>query len=68
MTKALQSAPRCAICGARVHRNSISIDHIKANRDGGRANEDNGQLTHPFCNSARDAIAAERELIETTAK
>jgi hypothetical protein len=42
---------RCMICGARTHVNSISIDHIIRKEDGGIGVIDNGQLTHPFCNS-----------------
>ena len=49
--QAIQSAPRCAICGGLLHTHSISIDHIQRKRDGGIGSPDNGQLTHPFCNT-----------------
>jgi hypothetical protein len=47
----LKSAPRCQVCNGFIHRNSISIDHILRRRDGGTASEENGQLTHPYCNT-----------------
>jgi hypothetical protein len=51
MRDALQTAPKCRICGGLIHRNSISIDHIKRKQDGGLATLENGQLTHPYCNT-----------------
>ncbi|NCR08522.1 MAG: DUF262 domain-containing protein [Microcystis aeruginosa LG13-11] len=44
-------APRCRICNGLIHCNSISIDHKNRKRDGGSANVDNGQVTHPYCNT-----------------
>lgn len=49
--QAIQSAARCAICGGLLHTHSISIDHIQRKREGGLGNADNGQLTHPYCNT-----------------
>ncbi len=49
--QALNSAPICGICGAPIHRNSISIDHITRKQDGGLGKSSNGQLSHPYCNS-----------------
>ena len=49
--EAVQGAPKCQICGGLIHRNSISIDHIKRKEEGGLADIDNGQITHPYCNS-----------------
>jgi hypothetical protein len=49
--EALACAPKCAICGGLIHRNSISIDHIERKQDGGMASIDNGQITHPYCNT-----------------
>jgi len=51
MREALQNAPSCGICGGLIHRNSISIDHTQRKEDGGLATLDNGQLTHPYCNT-----------------
>ncbi len=49
--EALQNAPKCKICGGFIHRNSISIDHIQRKEDGGLATLNNGQITHPYCNT-----------------
>lgn len=53
---ALVGAPRCAICGGYVHTSSISIDHAKDKKFGGDASAENAQITHPYCNSAKDKI------------
>ena len=47
----LPNAPRCKICNGYIHKNSISIDHKQRRQDGGLANIDNGQITHPYCNT-----------------
>lgn len=49
--QALSSALRCKICGGYIHTNSISIDHIQRKADGGNNAPENGQLTHPYCNT-----------------
>jgi hypothetical protein len=49
--EALQNAPKCKICGGFIHRNSISIDHRQRKEDGGLATLENGQITHPYCNT-----------------
>jgi hypothetical protein len=49
--EALKNAPQCKICKGAIHRNSISIDHIQRKEDGGLASVDNGQITHPYCNT-----------------
>jgi hypothetical protein len=51
MRDALASALKCKICGGYLHFNSISIDHLKRKEDGGTGCIDNGQLTHPYCNT-----------------
>lgn len=51
ISTALESAPKCAICNGYIHVNSISIDHIQRKQDGGKGIRDNGQLTHPYCNT-----------------
>jgi hypothetical protein len=48
---ALQSAIRCGVCGAMVHKNSMTFDHIQPIRDGGISLPTNAQVAHPFCNS-----------------
>lgn len=47
----INSANKCKICDGLIHRNSISIDHIKRKQDGGLGEVSNGQLTHPYCNT-----------------
>ncbi len=49
--EALETRIRCKICGARLHENAMQVDHIIREEDGGLGNEENAQLTHPFCNS-----------------
>ena len=48
---AIEKAPRCNICNGLIHRNSISIDHVNRKEDGGLGTIDNGQITHPYCNT-----------------
>jgi hypothetical protein len=47
----LDSSPVCQICSARLHLRSMTIDHKVRKEDGGTGAADNGQLTHPYCNS-----------------
>lgn len=51
LREVLQSAPKCKICGGFIHRNSISIDHVERRSDGGSSSPENGQLSHPYCNT-----------------
>lgn len=51
ITEALSNSLKCKICNARMHTNSISIDHIKRKEEGGIGNFENAQLAHPYCNS-----------------
>ena len=46
----LESAPRCAICRARLVVVHASNDHITRRIDGGHSGVDNVQLTHHYCN------------------
>jgi hypothetical protein len=48
---AFPGAPRCGICGAIWHRNSIHFDHQAAKKDGGSGHPDNAQVAHPYCDS-----------------
>ncbi|MCW1916321.1 HNH endonuclease [Luteolibacter sp. GHJ8] len=48
---ALRDPLRCSICGGLIHLNGISIDHVVRKSDGGKGSPDNGQLTHPYCNT-----------------
>ncbi|HVC92504.1 MAG TPA: HNH endonuclease signature motif containing protein [Pirellulales bacterium] len=56
LREALEKALRCKICGARIHVQSITVDHKTKRQEGGVASVDNAQLAHPFCNSARDSL------------
>lgn len=47
----LQGAPKCKICQGYIHRNAISIDHTIRCAEGGTSGTENGQLTHPYCNT-----------------
>jgi hypothetical protein len=48
---AIESAPKCKICNGLIHTNSISIDHKERKQDGGLGKVENGQITHPYCNT-----------------
>lgn len=48
---ALESAPTCPICGARLHLRAMTVDHIIRREDGGTGDPANAQVTHPYCNS-----------------
>ena len=49
--EAIANPVRCKICNGFIHRNSITTDHIIRKQDGGLGNIDNGQISHPYCNS-----------------
>lgn len=51
--QALAGCVRCKICGARVHKNSMHIDHATAKKDGGHSGLENAQVTHPYCDSSK---------------
>lgn len=48
---AMKDPLRCSICRGLIHRNAISIDHKQRKSEGGLGDPDNGQLTHPYCNT-----------------
>lgn len=51
ISTALKSVVRCGICGGGVHINATSVDHIERKRSGGLGKAENGQITHPYCNT-----------------
>ncbi len=51
---ALPGCVRCALCGARIHKNSMNFDHKKKAAEKGDASVGNARVTHPYCNSIRD--------------
>lgn len=57
LAEALRNPLKCGVCGGLMHTNSISIDHIKARKDGGLSAVSNAQLTHPYCNSIKEKAA-----------
>jgi hypothetical protein len=48
---AIHYAIKCKICNGYIHRNSVSIDHKIRKQDGGTGTVNNGQITHPYCNT-----------------
>jgi hypothetical protein len=56
----LESAPRCSICEGLVPCQAVSIDHIERRSDGGSSHPDNGQVTHPYCNTGVKEGAVQR--------
>jgi hypothetical protein len=50
---ALKTALKCNICNGYLDvSKSVSYDHIKRVEDGGVGEDDNCQLTHPYCNQS----------------
>lgn len=49
--EAIKNGLKCKICNGFLHMNAISIDHIERKENGGLGEPDNGQLTHPYCNT-----------------
>lgn len=53
LNSAIAGAPRCGLCGAMVHRNSMHIDHRQRVREGGGNEIHNAQISHPICDSLK---------------
>jgi hypothetical protein len=51
LATAINGAPRCSICKARLHLRGVSIDHEKRRQDGGTNDVSNLNPTHAYCNS-----------------
>ena len=52
-TNAIRHAQTCPICrGLLDVSKSVSFDHIQRKREGGLGTAENGQMVHPFCNTA----------------
>lgn len=51
LTAAVAGGVRCALCGALVHKNSMSFDHTERKRDGGAATVENTGVSHFWCNN-----------------
>lgn len=53
LRESLDRALICPICKGRIDvRKSASYDHIMRKSDGGVGNANNGQITHPYCNTS----------------
>lgn len=51
MNDVLERAFVCSLCGARIDKKSMHLDHIVEKSAGGIATLDNGQWLHPYCDS-----------------
>lgn len=52
--KLFDENPTCAICGNRIENiDDAAVDHIEQFWQGGQTTEENGRLTHRYCNNAR---------------
>lgn len=49
--EALTNGLKCKICNGLIHQNSLTFDHITKKENGGLGSVDNGQISHPYCNS-----------------
>lgn len=53
LNQAINSAIRCPICNGYMEPSkSATFDHMVPLREGGKSSPLNGQITHPYCNSA----------------
>lgn len=51
--QAIETAQKCPICQGLIDvAKSVSYDHITPVRDGGLGSAENGQMVHPYCNTA----------------
>jgi hypothetical protein len=51
LQEVLSKAFICHICGARVDKKSMQLDHVDDQAGGGLATADNAKFVHPLCNS-----------------
>ena len=51
LTDVLANAFVCKLCGARIDKKSMHLDHAKDKSLGGAADIDNSQWLHPYCDS-----------------
>jgi hypothetical protein len=65
LKETIEKPHRCAICGARLHSQSISVDHNKPKRKGGTVDIGNIRSAHPYCNTGyKESLAAQAEAAE----
>ena len=52
ISEALKCSLKCPLCdGYLIPSRSVSFDHKKRRREGGKGDLSNAQMTHPFCNT-----------------
>jgi hypothetical protein len=52
LKNSLKSAVTCQVCNGKIDvQKAVSYDHVVRKVDGGSNSDENGQLTHPFCNT-----------------
>lgn len=51
MNDVLRLAIVCNLCGARIDKKSMHLDHVVEKSSGGPADLDNSQWLHPYCDS-----------------
>ncbi len=51
LSDVLERAFVCNVCGARIDKKSMHLDHTQDEKHGGAADLDNGQWLHPYCDS-----------------
>jgi hypothetical protein len=60
MNDVLEAAFTCKLCGARIDKKSMHLDHKTPKSQGGAADIDQSQWLHPYCDStAKDRMEAE---------
>tara|TARA_R110002051_G_scaffold166091_1_gene237051 strand:- start:669 stop:2300 length:1632 start_codon:yes stop_codon:yes gene_type:complete len=56
MNDVLETALKCNICGARIDKKAMQLDHITEKSAGGLGDIDNSQWAHPLCNSIKPKL------------
>jgi hypothetical protein len=59
LQEVLNKAFVCEICGARVDKKSMQLDHTEDKSAGGLATAENARWVHPYCNSTYKTHLAE---------
>ena len=52
----IEKTARCKICNGFLHPFSIDFDHIQDKKYGGKANQENLQSVHYYCNNSKDKL------------
>lgn len=51
LSDVLEKAFVCTMCGARIDKKAMQLDHVVDKSKGGPADIDNAEWSHPYCNS-----------------